>query len=79
MATNYTTETGEFKGNKTISIHNGDKRVVSFGLTKAKAIVAAFEEIKAFVEANDKGETATIDTSKLTPEQLELIQSFIQK
>ena len=75
----YKTEVGEFKGNKTISILNGDKRVVSFGLSKAKAILASYEEIKAFVEANDKGETAQIDLSKLTPEQQSLLQSFIQK
>lgn len=76
---NYKTEVGEFKGSKTISILDGEKRVVSFGLTKAKAILASYEDIKAFVEANDKGETATIDMSKLTPEQQTLVQSFVQK
>ncbi len=49
----YKTETGEFKGNKTISIFNGEKRIVSFGLKKAKAILANIEDIKKFVNAND--------------------------
>jgi len=48
----YKTETGEFKGNKTISIINGEKRVISFGIKKAAAIVANYEEIKKFVEEN---------------------------
>jgi len=80
--TNYKTEVGEYKGNKTISINNGDKRVVSFGLTKAKAILASYEDIKKFVEENDNGGSSnntTIDMSKLTPEQQQLVQSFIQK
>lgn len=78
---NYTIEVGEYKGNKTISISNGDKRVVSFGLTKAKAILASYEAIKSFVEANEDNSTstATIDLDKLTPEQQQLVQSFIQK
>jgi len=48
----YKTETGEYKGNKTISILKDDKRVVSFGIKKAAAIVENMEAIKAFVEAN---------------------------
>ena len=79
MSNEYKTETGEFKGNKTISIFNSDKRVVSFGLNKAKAILASYEDIKAFVEANDKGETATVDLNSLTPEQQALVNSFVQK
>lgn len=54
---NYTTETGEFKGNKTISIINGEKRVVSFGIKKAKAIVENIEAIKKFVEENSTEES----------------------
>lgn len=53
----YTTETGEFKGNKTISIINGEKRVVSFGIKKAKAIVENIEAIKKFVEENSVEES----------------------
>ena len=75
----YKTEIGEFKGNKTISILSGDKRVVSFGLSKAKAILASYEDIKAFVEANDKTQTATVDMSNLTLEQQLLVKAFTQK
>lgn len=79
---NYTTEVGEYKGNKTISISNGDKRIVSFGLTKAKAIIAAFADIQKFVEDNDNAtpaNTATVNLDNLTPEQQQLVQSFLQK
>jgi len=48
----FKTETGEFKGNKTISIMKDEKRVVSFGIKKATAIIANIEAIKAFVEEN---------------------------
>ena len=51
----YTTEIGEFKGNKTISIKLGDKRIIGFGLKKATAIVECMAAIKQFVEDN-KGE-----------------------
>lgn len=51
----YNATTGSYKGNPTITINEGEKRVVSFGLKKAKAIVAQYEEIKKFVDANDKG------------------------
>lgn len=54
----YKTETGEFKGNKTISLMKDDQRVMSFGLKKAAAIVANLEAIKAFVEEN----TVTTET-----------------
>lgn len=54
---NYTTETGEFKGNKTISIINGEKRVVSFGIKKAQAIIENIEAIKKFVEENSTKES----------------------
>lgn len=48
----FTVETGEFKGNKTISLIKDEKRVFSCGLKKAVAIIANIEAIKAFVEAN---------------------------
>ena len=48
----YKTETGEFKGNKTISLIKDDKRIFSCGVKKAQAILANIEAIKAFVEAN---------------------------
>lgn len=79
MSNEFKTEVGEYKGNKTISINNNEKRVVSFGLTKAKAILASLDAIKQFVEDNDKGETATVDLTKLTPEQHTLVSSFTQK
>jgi ribosomal protein L7/L12 len=54
MAGEFKTEVGEFKGSKTISILKEDKRVLSFGLSKAKAILASINEIKDFVAKNDK-------------------------
>ena len=55
MAGEFKTEVGEFKGNKTISISTSDdKRVVSFGLSKAKAILASVDAIREFVAKNDK-------------------------
>jgi hypothetical protein len=51
----FKTEEGEFKGSKTLKISTqDDKHVVTFGLTKAKAILASYEEIKKFVESNAK-------------------------
>lgn len=73
----YNAETGEFKGNKVITLSEGEKRVVSFGLRKAKAILENIEAIKKFVEENDS--YVAVDTSKLSPEQQQLIQSFITK
>lgn len=52
----YKVETGEFKGNKTISIMKDDKRVVSFGIKKAQAILANVEEIKKFIKDNTNEE-----------------------
>ena len=46
----YTTKTGEFKGNKTISIFKDEKHVISFGAGKATAILESLEEIKKFLE-----------------------------
>lgn len=52
----FKTEQGEYKGAKTLRITTtDDKHVLSFGLSKAKAILESYEEIKKFVEANDKG------------------------
>ena len=50
----YKTETSDFKGHPTISIttEDGEKRVVSFGLKKAAAILECQEDIRKFVEAN---------------------------
>jgi len=51
----FKTEEGEFKGSKTLKISTqDDKHVVTFGLTKARAILASYEEIKKFVESNAK-------------------------
>jgi hypothetical protein len=47
-------EVGEFKGNKTISLNKEEKRVISFGVGKAKAILACIDDIKKFVAENDK-------------------------
>ena len=51
------TETGEYKGNPTITIHEIDDKgnrkpyPFSFGKGKAKLIVANYEEIKKFAES----------------------------
>jgi hypothetical protein len=51
----FKSESGEFKGSKTFSIlTTDDKRVITFGVTKAKAILASIEDLKKFVEENDK-------------------------
>lgn len=85
MSDNFKTTTGEYKGNKTISIkkeyenkdgETKDGHVLTFGVNKAKAILSVVDDIKKFVEDNDKN---TIDVSKLTPEQLDLVNSFVQK
>lgn len=53
-----TTEIGEFKGNKTISLvsESDDKSKgfypFTFGVNKAKLIIENFDEIKKFVEDN---------------------------
>ncbi len=54
MRDEYKTETDEYKGNKIISILKGEKRVVSFGLQKARAILANIEDIKKFVHASEE-------------------------
>jgi len=53
----FSSTTSVFKGNPVIGIVNGEKRVISFGVKKAKAILSQIEEIKKFVEENDKGGT----------------------
>jgi len=52
------TEFTEFKGNKIIVLKNkaDDKFPFSFGLGKAKMIVANYEAIKAFVDAAETKE-----------------------
>ena len=49
-------ERSEYKGNKTIVFKKDseDKYPFSFGLAKAKVIVEHIEDIKKFVEENDK-------------------------
>lgn len=49
-------EKSEYKGNPMLVLkrNEDDKFPFSFGLTKAKMILESIEEIKAFVEENDK-------------------------
>lgn len=51
-------ERSEYKGNKTIVFKKDadDKYPFSFGIGKAKTILAHIEDIKKFVEENDKGD-----------------------
>lgn len=53
-------EESEFKGNKMLVIRNdeNDRFPFSFGLTKAKKILGALDEIRAFVEKYDKSDDA---------------------
>lgn len=61
----YKTEVGEFKGNKTIAISTeDDKRVISFGLSKAKAILASVDAIREFVAKNDKSVQPSVETEE---------------
>lgn len=72
----FKTEIGEYKGNKTISIVNGDRRIISFGLNKAKAIVACIDEIRKFSESTENG---SIDFDSLSEEQKKVIMQFISR
>lgn len=46
---------GEYKGSPTISLPTGNPKFpFTFGLTKAKLILTYLEDIKKFVEENDK-------------------------
>lgn len=49
-------EEGEYKGNKMIVLKNteDDKWPFQFGVKKAKLILEHIEDIKKFVEKNDK-------------------------
>ncbi|MDD5224695.1 MAG: hypothetical protein PHE84_11970 [bacterium] len=49
-------ERSEFKGKPMLVIKSGedDKYPFSFGLTKAKKIIEHIDEIRKFVEENDK-------------------------
>lgn len=54
----YTTEVGEYNGRPTISITDTEAKnpqygTFTFGLSKARMILGALEDIKAFVEANE--------------------------
>lgn len=73
----YTSQVGEFKGHKTFTISKGEKRVITVGVAKAKAILACLEELKEFIKESENN--VAIDLNKLSPEQAKLIQSFIQR
>lgn len=60
----YTVEVAEFKGNKTISLSKGDKRIISFGLNKAKAVLACIDQIRDFVAKNDKALQPELNTEE---------------
>lgn len=54
----YTTTVGEYNGRPTISITDSEAKnpqygTFTFGLSKARMILGALEDIKAFVEANE--------------------------
>lgn len=69
---------GEFKGHKTLSIVDSlDRNIISFGLTKAKAILACVKDIESFVSANSKQESIKVDLDELSDEQRLAIMKFI--
>ena len=49
MATEYTTQRNEYKGNALIEIWANGRRVLSFGQRKAEAILETFSDIEDFV------------------------------
>jgi hypothetical protein len=66
MSGDFKAEIGEFKGSKTIALSTkDDKRVLTFGLTKAKAILACLDEIKEFVAKNDKALQSDLNTEEV--------------
>jgi hypothetical protein len=71
----FKTEIGEYKGSKTISIFVDERRVISFGVNKAKAILACFEDIKKFTESTDKN---SIDLENLSEDQKKVIMQFLK-
>jgi|688.fasta_scaffold1657613_1 hypothetical protein len=72
----FKTEVGEYKGSKTLSIMSDDRRIISFGINKAKAILASIDEIRQFVEGSEKN---SVDFSSLSEEQKKLVMQFINK
>lgn len=72
----FKTEVGEYKGSKTLSIMSDDRRIISFGINKAKAILASIDEIRQFVESSEKN---SVDFSNLSEEQKKLVMQFINK
>jgi hypothetical protein len=69
-------EISEFKGHKTICIIDGyDRRVISFGLNKAKAILACISDVEKFVNSN---KSESLDLDNLTDEQKDLVMKFIK-
>ncbi len=47
-------EIGEYKGRPIITLNPGDRFPFSFGVNKAKMILAHLDEIRAFVEKYEK-------------------------
>jgi hypothetical protein len=45
---------GEFKGNPILTLNPDERYPFSFGLSKAKLILAHIEDIRAFVEQHNK-------------------------
>ena len=72
----FKTEVGEYKGSKTLSIMSDDRRIISFGINKARAILASIDEIRQFVEGSEKN---SVDFSNLSDEQKKLVTQFINK
>lgn len=77
-----------FKGHDLFAIFEVDEQdnkikptpFVSFGATKAAAIVSHKDELEQFAKARSKSQVkATIDLSKLSPEEQQAMQDLLEK
>ena len=67
---------GQFKGRPVLQIFNTDKDgktegqpVITFGITKAKALQDHADDIKRFIETYSSSVAKTVDVSKLSTEE----------
>jgi len=74
-----TAEAGDFKGSPVLSLKEGERLILSFGVRKAHAIVGAFEDIKAFVASHPiEAKEKPLKRMKKS-EMEELLKKLLQK
>jgi len=68
----------KWEGNAIFRIKNAAGfKVISFGMTKAKALLSCIDELREFVSSNgESGGTETIDLKDLTDEQKEALMAL---